>query len=43
MYADEAKRLKIDDRLRLAESELARAAEPEYLKGLVGTLGAHPF
>ena len=43
MYADEAKRLRIEDRLRLAESELARASAPEYLKGLVGTLGAHPF
>jgi hypothetical protein len=42
-YADEAKRLGIEGRLRLAESELEKASAPAYLESLVGTLGAHPF
>jgi hypothetical protein len=42
-YADEARRLRIEPRLRHAESQLAAAATPVYLEGLIGTLGAHPF
>jgi hypothetical protein len=42
-YADEARRLAIQDRLRLAEAKLAEASSPAYLEGLVGTLGADPF
>jgi hypothetical protein len=42
-YADEAKRLGIDQRLRLAEAELEKAGSSAYLNSLVGTLGAHPF
>jgi len=43
IYADEARRLGIEDRLRLAEAKLAEASSPHYLDGLVGTLGADPF
>ena len=42
-YADEAERLGVGQRLRLAEAELERTSSPGYLAGLVGTLGAHPF
>jgi hypothetical protein len=42
-YADEARRLGIDERLRYAESKLAEAQSGQYLAGMVGTLGADPF
>jgi hypothetical protein len=42
-YADEAQRLGIDQRLRLAEEELEKASSTAYVAGLIGTLGAHPF
>jgi phosphoenolpyruvate carboxykinase (diphosphate) len=42
-YADEARRLGIEQRLRLADAELERTSSPAYLQSLVGTLGAHPF
>jgi hypothetical protein len=42
-YADEARRLGIEQRLHLAEAELEKAGSAAYLQGLVGTLGAHPF
>jgi hypothetical protein len=42
-YADEAKRLGIEGRLRLAEAELKKVSEPAYLGELAGTIGAHPF
>ena len=39
-YADEARRLKIESRLRYAETKLSEASAPQYAEGLVGTLGA---
>jgi hypothetical protein len=42
-YADEAHRLGIEGRLRYAESQLSEAGSREYVAGLAGTLGAHPF
>jgi hypothetical protein len=42
-YAGEAKRLGIDQRLRLAEAELEKVNSAAYLGDLVGALGAHPF
>ena len=42
-YADVARRLGIESRLARAESMLAEASSPQYLRGLVGTLGADPF
>jgi len=42
-YADEARRLGIEGRLRLAEAQLAEVSSPRYVEGLVGTLGADPF
>jgi hypothetical protein len=43
IYADEARRLGIGDRLKLVEAKLGEASSPLYLDGLVGTLGADPF
>jgi hypothetical protein len=42
-YADEAERLGIPARLDLAVSKLESIKHPDYLKGLVGTLGADPL
>jgi hypothetical protein len=42
-YTDVAKRLGVEQRLRLAQTELEKAAAPAYLETLIGTLGAHPF
>jgi hypothetical protein len=42
-YADEAERLRIDDRLAMAGKQLETVRGPEYLSGLVGTLGADPL
>ena len=42
-YADEAQRLGIAERLRVAESKLTEAESPGYLDALVGTPGADPF
>jgi hypothetical protein len=42
-YTDEAERLGIADRLEHAREKLARVSSPDYLKGLVGTLGADPL
>ncbi len=42
-YAEEAERLKIEDRLHQARLELKRVSAPEYLKTLHGTLGANPI
>jgi hypothetical protein len=42
-YADIADQLKIADRLTAARKTLERVEAPEYLKQLVGTLGAEPI
>jgi len=42
-YADEAARLGISQRLDNAKLKLTQAQSDEYLKGLVGTLGADPL
>ena len=42
-HADEAQRLAIGDRLRAAQKRLERVQSPEYLQGLVGTIGADPL
>jgi hypothetical protein len=42
-YADEAERLAIPARLEVAMQKLETAKHPDYLKGLVGTLGADPL
>jgi len=42
-YADEAERLGISQRLYNAKLKLTQARSEEYLKGLVGTLGADPL
>ena len=41
-YADVASRLNIRDRLARATAAAAAAREPDYLKKLMGTLGAEP-
>ncbi len=42
-YADEASRLRISDRFVAASEKLEQVRSEEYLKGLVGTLGADPL
>jgi hypothetical protein len=42
-YADEADRMGIGDRLSAANKRLKMVSSPDYLKGLVGTLGADPL
>jgi hypothetical protein len=42
-YADEASRLGISDRFVAASEKLEQVRSEEYLKGLVGTLGADPL
>jgi hypothetical protein len=42
-YADEAERLGIGQRLDKAKEKLLQVQSEEYLKGLVGTLGADPL
>jgi hypothetical protein len=42
-YADEAERLGISQRLDNAKEKLMQVQSEEYLKGLVGTLGADPL
>jgi phosphoenolpyruvate carboxykinase (diphosphate) len=42
-HREEAKRLGIAGRLEHACAELERVSAPEYLKGLVGTIGADPI
>jgi len=42
-YSDEAERLGISERLVTAREKLDRVSSPEYLAGLVGTLGADPL
>jgi hypothetical protein len=42
-YDDEARRLGIRDRLRMAKKKLEQINSPEYREGLVGTLGADPL
>jgi len=42
-YADEAKRLGIDQRLAKARSKLEQVQSEEYLHSLVGALGADPL
>ncbi len=42
-YADEAERLGISQRLGRAKEKLRQVQSEEYLKGLVGTLGADPL
>jgi len=42
-YADEAERLGISQRLGKAKKKLRQVKSEEYLKGLVGTLGADPL
>jgi hypothetical protein len=42
-YADEAERLGIAGRLEVALQKLEKASHPDYLQGLVGTLGADPL
>lgn len=42
-YADEAARLRIEDRLHHARNELKRVQSAAYLESLRGTLGANPL
>jgi len=42
-YADEAERLGIPGRLEIAVSKLEAVKHPDYLQGLIGTLGADPL
>ena len=42
-YDDEARRLGIRDRLRMVNEKLEQVRSPEYVEGLVGTLGADPL
>jgi len=42
-YADEAERLGISQRLDKAKEKLKQVQGEDYLKGLVGTLGADPL
>jgi hypothetical protein len=42
-YADEAERLGIYGRLDMAVKKLEAVEHPDYLKGLIGTLGADPL
>jgi len=42
-HADEAARLGIADRLKLAQATLTKVQTPEYLESLRGTLGAEPI
>ena len=42
-YADEAARLRIEERLHQARQELKRVQSPAYLEELRGTLGANPL
>ncbi|HLL88609.1 MAG TPA: hypothetical protein VK324_04850 [Tepidisphaeraceae bacterium] len=42
-HRDEAARLDVEGRRRLAAAELARVRSPQYLDALVGTIGAQPF
>ncbi len=42
-FADEAERLRISQRLDTAKERLSRIQEQDYLKGLIGTLGADPL
>jgi hypothetical protein len=42
-YADEAQRLGIGERLEMARKNLMYIQSPEYLQGLIGTLGADPL
>jgi hypothetical protein len=42
-YSDEAERLDISERLAVAREKLGNVSSPEYLAGLVGTLGADPL
>jgi hypothetical protein len=42
-YAEEAARLRIEDRLHKARNELKRVNAPAYLDELRGTLGASPL
>jgi hypothetical protein len=42
-HREEAARLKIDERLVLAQRELSRVSRPEYLDDLQGTIGADPI
>jgi hypothetical protein len=42
-YADEAERLGIPRRLEMAMAKLESVKRPDYLTGLVGTLGADPL
>jgi hypothetical protein len=41
--ADELQRLSVPDRRAHAAAELARSTQPDYLKELIGTLGADPL
>ena len=41
-HRDEAQRMGIGARLEHARAELDRVSSPEYLKALVGTIGADP-
>ena len=42
-HRDEARRMGIGARLEHARAELDRVRSPEYLTGLVGTIGADPI
>jgi hypothetical protein len=42
-YADEAERLGIPGRLEIAKQKLETVQQPDYMQGLVGTLGADPL
>ena len=42
-HRDEAERLGIPRRLEHARSELERVRSPEYVRSLVGTIGADPL
>ncbi|MCG6967116.1 MAG: hypothetical protein LJE59_11455 [Chromatiaceae bacterium] len=42
-YADEAERLDVPARLAMAKAQLERVQDPDYVVGLIGTIGADPL
>jgi hypothetical protein len=42
-YADDAARLRVSERLATSRAELARVSSPDYVRSLVGTVGADPM
>ncbi len=42
-HAEEAERMQLEPRLQAAQQRLEQIKNPEYLKGLIGTIGADPL